>query len=154
MKTTNFALAIALIVAGPVLAEEVKISGTTCWTGENTNLLSSEAGWRSNWELTSVYTDDENAEYNRFNRCIGSFQRIDGERSDNWTCVHYYDDESTIMSVGNRAPVSGSEAKLISGTGRFEGISGSRKGEPAVSRNAPQGEFAACRTETTTMTLP
>ena len=154
MKTTNFALAFALIVAGPVLAEEVKIGGTTCWTGKDTNMLSSEAGWRTNWELTSVYTDDENAEYNTFNRCIGSSQRIGEERSTNWACVHYYDDDSTIMSVGNGVPEGGAEATLISGTGRFEGVSGSRKGEPAVSRNAPQGEFAACRTETTTMTLP
>ncbi|MEE4637465.1 MAG: hypothetical protein V2J42_01830 [Wenzhouxiangella sp.] len=154
MKTTYLALAFSLIVAGPVLAEEVKIGGTTCWTGENTGLLSSDAGWWSNWELTSVYTDDESAEYNTFNRCIGSSQRIDGERSDHWTCVHYYDDDSTIMSGGNGLPGGGSEARLISGTGRFEGVSGSRKGEPAVSRNAPEGEFAACRTETTTMTLP
>ncbi len=150
-----FAVATALLIATPTLAEELKLSGTACWTGTTNMVAVSETDWSMNWELTATYVDDNLPAENAYVRCAGRGEMIGGQFLGHaWSCVNHFDDGSTMLSTGKSTADGGAEGAFVAGTGRHEGVTGGYVGEPFKEvGKAPEGFFAACRHQTGTKVL-
>ncbi|MEZ5657341.1 MAG: hypothetical protein R3E83_02070 [Burkholderiaceae bacterium] len=142
-------VATVALVAGAhsVKAEEQKLSGTSCWTGRSNVLATSPKDLGMGLEFTGTYTADDGKGEDSSYRCVGLGGYAAGMRQAfSWWCMAHYADGSTVLFHGSDTADGGTKDTIVSGTGRYEGVTGSwRGGTLKPMGKLPSGQFAGCR---------
>jgi len=150
------AASISLVIGAQTAnAEEIKMSGLSCATGDAKVIALSGKHIGMTVQLSGTYVDDKDEANNREYRCIGSLSVVGGKPlPGNGWCIATAADGSSLMATYRDVGDGTNETKYVDGTGRFEGATGGAVGEESFRvGKPPKGKFALCRRTQTTLVL-
>ena len=112
-----------------MVGAETEIKGRACWTGTIDALATSPKDSGYTWKNTGTYVDGNDKADNLYYRCVGIGGVIAGKpQKISWWCLGHTSDDSTVLWRGESNKDSSSTEQYISGTGRYEGVTGTLNG--------------------------
>jgi len=145
------AFATGQAVAAPTVAKEGTFEGMTCYAGPNNMIADGKGLFASSYDSigTPIRKDGELG-YLSSNHCVGSVSVVGKELTESGACLQTDPDGDRVFMVYGRRNQEPGTWRVVSGTGKYEGIEASgtwKSGTVRPVKQDRQGFFQLCNTE-------
>lgn len=135
------------LVAGSAIAQQ-PYEHRTCYTGPHHVISHSAEAMGGGYELSGmVLAEPSDPLHNAAGVCIGAWTLVNGQYQENGSCEYKLPSGDRIFGVYSRKNQDPGEWKVVSATGKLQGLTHSGNWLHFTGFPQPDGRYAACGRE-------